>query len=81
MFEVKNKIVENNINEKKEEKINKDINEDNIKEKNKIELDKKEETINKDINEDNKKEIIESKNNKILIKNRFMGIKVKYEII
>ena len=65
LFEVKNKIVENNINEKKEEKINKDINEDNIKEKNKIELDKKEETINKDINEDNKKEIIESKNNKI----------------
>ena len=57
MFEIKNKLLENNIN------------------------DKKEEIINKDINEDNKKEIIESKNNKIWIKNRFMGIKVKYEII
>ena len=50
LFEIKNKLVENNINEKKE----------NIKE--------------------NKIEKIESKNNKYK-KNRFMGIKVKYEII
>ena len=33
LFEIKNKLVENNINEKKEEIINKNINEDNKKEK------------------------------------------------
>ena len=71
LFKLKNKLVKNNINEKKEEEIiNKDINEDNKKEENKKELDKKEEIINKNINEDNKKEKnkeekIESKNNKI----------------
>ena len=37
MFEIKNKLLENNINDKKEEIINKDINEDNKKEKNKEE--------------------------------------------
>ena len=55
MFEIKNKLVENNINDKKEEIINKEDNK-NLKEENKKDLDKKKEMINKDINEDNKKE-------------------------
>ena len=55
LFEIKNKLLENNINDKKEEIINKEDNK-NLKEENKKDLDKKEEKINKDINEDNKKE-------------------------